>query len=108
MNTNQIGQKEVENLDLRKLNNVGKRIAWVREQLKLTQYAVAKAVGISGASYFGREQGVRTYYHEEYKALSEFFNSKWKEKFTSSYPSYGGIEIKKIKTLWLLFGEMDE
>lgn len=104
MNTNTTRQKEVENADLRNLNAVGTRIAWCRNQLKLTQYAVAKEVGISRASYFGREQGVRTYYHEEYLALAQFFHSKWKEKFGQSFPCYGGFEITKIKVEWLMFG----
>ena len=108
MNTNKSRHKVKENADLRELNSVGKRIAWCRAQLGLNQHSVAVSIGISPASYFGREQGVRTYYHEEYRAIAAFFNSKWKEKFGQSFPSYGGIEITKVKTLWILFGEMDE
>lgn len=107
MNTNK-DRQEIANNDLRQLNNIGKRITWCREQLKLSRYEVAKTVGISPASYFGRELGVRTYYHEEYKALAGYFNEKWKNKFKEQFPSYEGMEIRKVKTMWIMFGEMDE
>lgn len=96
------------NSDLKRLNPVGKRIFWCRKQLGLTSVEVCRAVKICRASYSGRENGVRAQYHEEYLALAEFFNSKWKKKFDQSFPIYDGIEITKIKVTWIMFGIMND
>jgi transcriptional regulator with XRE-family HTH domain len=96
------------NEELRRLNNVGKRIAWCRKQLGLTISEVVKGSGIIRSSYFGRENGVRTYLHEEYMLLASFFDSKWKAKFGQSFPVYETNEIYKVKVIWIMFGVMDE
>ena len=100
MSTSKPRQKE--NSDLRSFNNVGKRIAWCREQLGLTQRRVAEETNISLANYAGREYGVRSIYHEEYLVLSRFFNEKWTTK------TYEGTEINQVKVIWLMFGIFSE
>lgn len=110
MNTNNARKRNKivrTNVDLRSLNEVGKRIIWCRQSLGLSVMEVCRAVKIPRASYTGRENGVRAQYHEEYLALAEFFDSKWKAKFGQSFPVYGGNEIAKIKVEWVMFGLME-
>jgi hypothetical protein len=102
-------KKEVtQNKDIRNLNNIGKRIAWCRDKLGLKITETRKGVKMPRSSYTDRESGARARYIEEYLVLARFFNSKWKEKFNQSFPSYAGEEITQIKVSWLMFGVMDE
>lgn len=94
----------MKNEDLRGLNDLGKRIQWVRKKLELNLSDVSKDTGIPASNYYGREQGVRTYYFEEYLILAEYFNSKWSSKFNNHFPKYNGNQIKKIHVLWIMFG----
>lgn len=107
MNTKK-DRQEIANKDLRELNDVGKRIEWCREILGLDKIEVSRDVGMPISSYSGREYGVRTYYHEEYRALAKYFNEKWKNRFKEQFPVYDGMEIRKVKTMWIMYGEMDE
>lgn len=92
------------------LNNPGKRIAWVREMLELTQKQVCDATGIPPSSFCGREAGVRTDFIEEYLVLAVVFHAEWIKKFSGIFPLYKGQEIKKITVSWLMYGhdELDE
>lgn len=108
MNTSKDIQKEKANSDLRGLNSIGKRIAWCRVQLKISQKKVSIETGIPISSYASREYGARTYYHEEYRALAEYFNKKWKERFQINFPVFNGAEIREVKTMWLMFGERND
>lgn len=94
----------MQNEELRNLNDVGERLRWVRTNLGLNSYDVATKAGIPVSNYYGREQGVRTYYIEEYLVIAEFFNQHWIEKFTEKFPEYNGTPIKKIHVLWVMFG----
>jgi transcriptional regulator with XRE-family HTH domain len=97
----------MKNDDLRELNDIGARIVWTRESLGLKRSEVVQETGIPMTNYVGRENGIRTHYAEEYKAIAEFFAQKWKEKFQSNFPAYKGVTIKKITTMWLIFGELE-
>lgn len=95
----------MDNEDLRNLNDIGGRIRWTRECLGLSKRKVSIDTTIPRSAYFGREQGVRTYYIEEYKVLAEYFNEKWKIKYKLNFPMFQKIEIKRITPMWLMFGE---
>lgn len=97
----------MKNEELRTLNNIGDRIKWARKALGLNAYETASSIGISPSNYNGRENGVRTYYHEEYMLIADFFNQRWQEKFTKQFPEYNGSPVKKIHVLWIMFGQGD-
>lgn len=93
---------------VKELNNIGKRLCWIRTKLKLLQREISQATDIPTASYNDREAGVRTDYVEEYIVLSEYFDRLWQRKYChGSYPSYEGFEVKKITPMWLQFGTDD-
>lgn len=93
---------------VKELNNIGKRLTWVREKLEITQREVSLATDIPASSYNDREAGVRTDYSEEYIVLSVFFNRLWQIKYSGKhYPTYEGHLVEKITTLWLQFGADD-
>jgi hypothetical protein len=87
------------------LNNIGKRIKWVRESLKLGQPDVVRATKIPLASYSGRENGIKATNIDEYLVLAMFFDEKWQEK--KHQKTYNGIQIKKITPMFLMFGVYD-
>ncbi|MBP9837027.1 MAG: helix-turn-helix transcriptional regulator, partial [Candidatus Pacebacteria bacterium] len=58
---------------LRSLNDIGSRLKWVRESLGITKSKVALDNMMAISSYSDRENGIRTHYPEEYKALAEYF-----------------------------------
>lgn len=94
-----------EKRSAKELNQVGKRIAWCREKLELTQREVCEATGIPPSSYCGRESGIRTEFLEEYLVLAVYFDREWQGKFSCEYPFFSGREVKKITPDWLMFGD---
>lgn len=96
------------NEDLRKLNDIGGRLKWTREKLGLKRGDVSQQTGVPMSNLIGREDGVRSQYAEEYKALAEYFNSLWQDSFPVNFPLYNGIEIRRITTMWILFGDHHE
>jgi transcriptional regulator with XRE-family HTH domain len=97
-----------EKRSIKELNNIGKRLMWVREKLELTQREVCESTGLPASSYCGRECGIRPELAEEFVVLAMFFNKLWKAKFKGpDYPQFNGQEIKKIGTEWLMFGHSD-
>lgn len=90
------------NGDLRDLNEVHHRIKFCRKHLRLTMKEICMATGIPLASYAGREYGTRSIYHEEYLALAQYFNQKWRPGI------YKNQEINKITAAWLMFGVFEE
>lgn len=109
MNTAELRRKRVdERRAVKELNNIGKRLCWLRLKLGLTQKEISLATDIPNASYNGREAGVRTDYNEEYIVLATFFNVIWQSKYKSkNYPLYEGSEVKKITPMWLQYGSDD-
>lgn len=93
-----------EKRTVKDLNQVGKRLAWCREKLEITQREVCQATGIPYSTYCDREGGIRTEIIEEYLVLAVFFTREWEKKFQGNPPSYNGREIKKISAEWLMFG----
>ena len=90
------------------LNNPGKRLAWIREKLKLTQMEIARGTGIPCSSYFDRENGVRTEFFEEYLLLATFLDKHWQSKYGKlRYPEYCGEMVKQISPMFLIFGTDD-
>lgn len=99
-------RKAREKREVKELNNIGKRLEWLRDKLGLTKTDVAKATGIPETSYKNREFGVRTDYYEEYVVLARYFNNRWQEKYGDRpmMPHYNGQSLRKITTMFLLFG----
>jgi hypothetical protein len=96
-----------EKRTVKDLNQIGKRIEWVRLKLELTQVDVCEGTGIPKSSYCGREANVRAELIEEYFVLAKFFNDLWVKKFTDSKPSFNGTEVKKISFEWIVVGYSD-
>lgn len=97
-----------EKRSVKELNNIGRRLEWVRAKLEINQRQVCEGTGIPASSYCGREAGIRPELAEEFVVLAMFFNKLWRMKFTGpDYPFYNGQEIKKIGTEWLMFGHSD-
>ena len=94
-------KKKTNNRDSRSLNKSGDRLKWVRLQLNLTQAEVCNNTGIPGASYCGREAGVRTVNSEEWLVLAKYFNKLWKERFTKQFPKYNENEMRRITASFL-------
>lgn len=106
--TTVLRQKRIlERRAAKELNNIGKRLSWLREKLNLTQVEIAQATDIPKASYNDREAGRRTDYIEEYVVLSAFFDSLWQKKYKSYHPMFDGNEVKKITPMWIQFGKDD-
>lgn len=97
----------VEKRAVKDLNQIGKRLMWVREKLELPQRTVCEATGIPPSSYCGRECGVRAELVEEYLVLATFFNQHWIKRFKGYGPQFQGEEVKKITIEWILFGRND-
>ncbi len=96
-------------VSVREINPVGKRIRWCREQVNMLMKDVAPEVGIALPTLSDREGGVRAIEHEEYLALAQFFNEKWKEQgLNRNPPIYKGTPIKKVSVLWIMFGIFEE
>lgn len=93
---------------LRSLNDIGSRLRWVRESLGITKSKVALDNMMAISSYSDRENGIRTHYPEEYKALAEYFAHLWRLKYTRNHPMFNGNEIKVITTMWIMFGVANE
>lgn len=96
-----------EKRTIKDLNQIGKRLEWVRTKLDLSQRQVCEATNIPPSSYHGRECGVRPELIEEFIVLTAFFNALWKKKFRDGSPMFNGEEIKKISAEWLMFGHSD-
>lgn len=94
----------MKNEEIRSLNDVADRIKWTRKKLGLNTTEAAREMNMPASNYYGREQGVRTYYFEDYLTISEYFNQKWREMFKDNFPSYRGNEVRKIHVLWIMFG----
>lgn len=90
----------------KELNDLGSRLYWVRNKLRLKSIEVCKATSIPPSSYCDREAGLRTSFYEELLVLAMFFNSKWQIKYHkfNSYPTFNGKEVREISFMWLMFG----
>lgn len=89
-----------------KSNDIGARIYWVREKLKLKAVDVCRDLNIPTSSYCDREAGLRTHFHEEMLMLCMYFDQKWHDRFRkfNSYPCCKGQEITEITYMWVIFG----
>lgn len=90
------------------LNNIGKRLSWVRTSLKLTLYQVSIMTGIPLATYKCHEKNQRTTYYEEYIVLADYFNGLWNTKFNKTAPIYEGTRVTKITPMFLIFGRYED
>lgn len=96
-----------EKRQIKDLNQIGKRLQWIREKLDLSQRTVCIDNDIPPSTYCGLEGGIRAELVEVYLVLANYFNILWKDRFAGSFPLYNGCEIKKITFEWILFGHND-
>lgn len=100
----------LERRELRKqiseANNIGARLYWVRNKLKLSLTEVCASINMPYVSFFDREAGVRTVLYEEFLTISRYFDRLWQNKYAPlrSYPTLKGIEVIEISFMWILFG----
>ena len=73
-------------------NDIGARLYFLRNKLKLKLVEVCRDTNIPPSSYCDRESGLRTCFYEELLILSLYYNTKWQFKFGkyNSYPTYKG------------------
>lgn len=96
-----------EKRSIKDLNQIGKRLEWIRTKLDLSQRQVCEATNIPPSSYHGRECGVRPELVEEFLVLAMFYDGLWQKKFRDGKPLHNGQEIKRISVEWLIFGHSD-
>jgi transcriptional regulator with XRE-family HTH domain len=95
--------RKIEKRQAKDLNNIGKRLCWIRKSLGLTMSQVAVATEIPPASYREHENDVRTIYYEEYIVMANFFNGLWKKILI-----YEGVVVDKITPMFLMFGRFED
>lgn len=89
--------------------NLGKRLVYLRQKLKLSQKDVSDATGIPQTTYRNMEYGVTTYQYKYFLDLCTYFDKLWQEKFREmrNYPinpEIHGQQIEEITVNWLLYG----
>lgn len=92
---------------IKKLNDIGGRMEWVRLKLAIPLSRIAKELEIPYTTYWEREKGSRTEHVEEYLVIANHLDVKWQEKYNSNYPSFHGQELRRITPNFIMFGEID-
>lgn len=90
-----------------KENQLGKRIKWAREKIKVGFRDIEKALGIPESNIRSIENGGRTTVYEDLKLLAEYFTLELSKRFKDYAPIYKGEEIDEITVLWLMYGSDD-
>ena len=87
-------------------NNIGSRLYFVRDKLKMSLAYVSRETNIPTSTLHDRELNIRTCIYEDLLLLSYYYDKIWQARYFkfNSYPCYKGKEIKEISIMWLLFG----
>lgn len=88
-----------------KENNLGKRIKWAREKIKVGFRDIEKALGIPESNIRSIENGGRTAIYEDLQLLADYFTIELSKKYKTISPTYKKEEIKEVTVMWLMFGE---
>jgi len=71
--------------DIKEKNNIGKRIEFIHEKLRLNTLKVAEATGIPASTMHDRKLGVRSVFWEELEVLRLYYDLLWQNKFQNGY-----------------------
>lgn len=87
-----------------KENQLGRRIKWAREKIKVGFRDIEKELGIPESNIRSMENGGRTTIYEDLQLLADYFSRKLSKKYKSVSPIYQGEEVKEVTVLWLMYG----
>ncbi len=88
-----------------KENQLGKRIKWAREKIKVGFRDIEKELGIPESNIRSIENGGRTTIYEDLQILADYFTKEIRKKFKTVNPRYKGEEVDEITVIWLMFGQ---
>ena len=88
-----------------KENQLGKRIKWAREKIKVGFRDIEKELGIPESNVRSIENGGRTTIYEDLQILADYFTKEIRKKFKTANPRYKGEEVDEITVIWLMFGQ---
>lgn len=88
-----------------KENQLGKRIKWAREKIKVGFRDIEKELGIPESNIRSIENGGRTTIYEDLQILADYFTKEIRRKFKTVNPRYQGEEVDEITVIWLMFGQ---
>ena len=88
-----------------KENQLGKRIKWAREKIKVGFRDIEKELGIPESNIRSSENGGRTTIYEDLQILADYFTKEIRKKFKTVNPRYKGEEVDEITVIWLMFGQ---
>lgn len=88
-----------------KENQLGKRIKWAREKIKVGFRDIEKELGIPESNIRSIENGGRTTIYEDLQILADYFTKEIRRKFKTVNPRYKGEEVDEITVIWLMFGQ---
>lgn len=90
-----------------KENQLGRRIKWAREKIKVGFRDIEKELGIPESNIRSIENGGRTTIYEDLNSLAEYFTRELAKRFKTVRPIYKGEEIHEVTVLWLMYGSDD-
>lgn len=88
-----------------KENQLGRRIRWAREKIKVGFRDIEKALGIPESNIRSMENGGRTTIYEDLLLLADYFTKELNNKYKTMPPQFEGEPIKEVTIIWLMFGK---
>lgn len=87
-----------------KENQLGRRIRWAREKIKVGFRDIEKELGIPESNIRSMENGGRTTIYEDLQLLADYFTRELCQRFKTIPPQFEGEQIREITVVWLMFG----
>jgi transcriptional regulator with XRE-family HTH domain len=87
-----------------KENQLGRRIRWAREKIKVGFRDIEKELGIPESNIRSMENGGRTTIYEDLQILADYFTKQLARKYKTVSPIFEGEQIKEVTVVWLMFG----
>lgn len=91
--------------ELKRQNNSGGRLSWIRRELGLTQSEVSEATSIPKSTLSDMESNIRTGIWEYIATLARFYGEAWGDRFKKAFPKFDGRRIEKINMEFLMLGK---
>lgn len=85
-------------------NQLGKRIKWSREKIKVGFKDIERELGIPESNIRSIENGGRTTIYEDLELLANFFTKRIEKIYKHNKPQYEGVTMDVITPTWLVFG----
>lgn len=86
-------------------NQLGKRIRWAREKIKVGFRDIEKELGIPESNIRSMENGGRTTIYEDLQLLADYFTREISKRYKTVKPNFEGEIIEEITVIWLMFGK---